>query len=482
MQKSKKLAIAASVLAGVCVLTFAVSNYQQKSEEIKESGETILSIAADDVTSLSWNYDADTLKSETSSTSSDTYLSDVSGTQEFSFTKDDSWSYDADSEFPVSDEKIEELLSVFENFGAAFEIDNVEDYAQYGLDNPICTIKIATADNEYEITLGDISKMDSQRYISIGDGNVYLASVDPMDEFACTLKDVINGDKIPSFDTVSKITFTGDEDYSIDYDTEGVKSYNSSDVYFANVNGETIPLDSASVTSYLSTVSYMSLTDYVTYNATDEDIEKYGMNDPNLTISIDYKSADDDASGTFTISIARDPAETGEITDDNVNDVTAYAMVDGSKIIYKISGSTYQSLMKASVDDLRHKELFTADTDEMTEITATIDGTDYTLTSKGSGDDKKWYYNDNEADISDFTTALTALSADSFTSEKVSDKEEISLSIKLNNDYASEMTITLYRYDGSNCLAYVNDKPLAFVSRQLAVDLIEALNAIVLGS
>ncbi len=481
MQKSKKLAAAGVVLAGVCVLTFAVSNYQQKSEEIKESGETVLSIAADDVTALSWSYDADAINSETeSSSSSEDADNEVTGTQEFSFTKDESWSYDEDSEFPVSEEKINNLLSVFQDFSAAFEIDDVDDYDQYGLSDPICTINITTADKDYEIKVGDISKMDSQRYVSIDDGNVYLATVDPMESYACTLQGVIDGDVVPSFDTVSKITFTGDNDYSIEYNEDGGKSYNSSDVYFADSDGETIALDNTTVTSYLSTLSYMDLSEYATYTATEDDMATYGLDDPDLTISVDYTS-EDDTTGTFTMSIARDPSETEEITDDNVDDVNAYAMVDGSKIIYKISGSTYRTLMASSTDDLRHKDIYTADTDDMTEITASIDGTEYTITSKGSGDDKKWYCSDNEVDLTDFTSALTALSADSFTNESAADKEELSLTIKLDNDYSSEISIALYRYDGTNCLVYVNDEPTAFVSRELAVDLEEAVNAIVLG-
>lgn len=495
MQKSKKLAAAAIVLAGVCVLTFAVSNYQKKSEDIKESGETILAIASGDVTSLSWSYNADTLKSQATSapsSSSSSYsssessistnLSDVSGTQNFSFTKDNTWEYDEDADFPVSEEKIEDLLSTFENLGAAFEIDDVDDYSQYGLSDPACTIKIGTDDNEYEIKIGDISKMDNQRYISIGDGNVYLAASDPMEKFACTLKNVIDSDTIPTFSTISNMEFTGDVDYNIEYNSDSMQSYNSSDVYYANTGDAEIPLDSSNVSSYLDTVSYMSLSDYVTYNASEDEIKRYGLDSPDLSISIDYKSAQDNTSGTFKISIARDPEQTDEITDDNVNDVNAYAMVDGSKIIYKISGTTYRALMKASTDDLRHKELYTADTDDMTEITATIDGTDYTFTSKGSGDSKKWYYGEKEIDITKFTTALTALSASSFTTDTASDKEEISLTIKLDNDYKSEISIALYRYDGDKCLAYINDEPVAYVTRQLAVNLTEAVNSIVLSN
>lgn len=41
--------------------------------------------------------------------------------------------------------------------------------------------------------------MDSQRYVSIGDGNVYLAVNDPMDYFDVTLSDMILNDETALF-------------------------------------------------------------------------------------------------------------------------------------------------------------------------------------------------------------------------------------------------------------------------------------------
>ena len=41
--------------------------------------------------------------------------------------------------------------------------------------------------------------------------------------------------------------------------------------------------------------------------------------------------------------------------------------------------------------------------------------------------------------------------------------------------------MTLYQYDGENCLAQLDGTTLGFVSRSLVVDLTEAVNAITLG-
>ena len=41
--------------------------------------------------------------------------------------------------------------------------------------------------------------------------------------------------------------------------------------------------------------------------------------------------------------------------------------------------------------------------------------------------------------------------------------------------------MTIYQYDGDNCLVQLDGTTLGFVSRSLVVDLTEAVNAIALG-
>ena len=121
MKRAKRLYTLLGILAVVSVLTFCVLNYQEKQEEIKASGEVVLSIDPEEVTAFSWEYEA---------------------LDPLSFHKDESWTYDEDSTFPVDEGQITSLLEQFRNFSAAFIIEDVTDYGQYGLDDPICTIHI----------------------------------------------------------------------------------------------------------------------------------------------------------------------------------------------------------------------------------------------------------------------------------------------------------------------------------------------------
>ena len=71
--------------------------------------------------------------------------------------------------------------------------------------------------------------------------------------------------------------------------------------------------------------------------------------------------------------------------------------------------------------------------------------------------------------------------AGSFTDEEAAQKEELSITLYLDNGAFPQTTIKLYRYDGSTCLATVDGKSVALVPRSRTVNLIEAVNAIVPG-
>lgn len=471
MRKATKLYALLGVLLVVCIAAFAVSRYEEKKEQIKNSGEVILEIPTDSVTALSWTNESGT----------------------FSFTKDETWVYDEDNAFPVDEEKINDLLEQFTSLAAAFAIDDVEDFAQYGLDEPICTIHITAGEESYTVELGDFSKMDEQRYVSIGDGKVYLVSHDPLDEFGAVLRDMILDDTIPEFDTAKQIAFTGSENYTISYDEE-TKSICADDVYFTDGK----PLDTAVITEWLTSLHELDLTNYVSYNVTDEELETFGLDEPALAITLDYSSSDEDGnetdSGTLVLHLSQNPEELAAYEEaianeeDVLPDVTCYARVGESQIVYQITQSEYDTLTDVSYDALRHQKVFTADFDTVTSIDVTLEDENYTFicTPPEDADDTDtegtWTYQGVEFDIFDFSYALRALSATSFTDEAPTGQEEISLTLHLDNEEFPTFTLTLYRLDGESCIACVDGESVAFVSRDKAVDLIEAVRAVTLGA
>ena len=584
-KRMKRLAVLFGIFVVACGITIGVVKYEEKKEQIKNSDEIILQISPETVTALSWENETESL----------------------AFHKDGTWLYDADEAFSVDEDAINELLSLFEEFGVSFVIEDVEDFSQYGLDDPVCTIRIttteqledvktaeelaaeemeadeaeggensetdeephadepassaaagdetsevgetsalseveetpgaeesvtgngdsgeeddqlleetntdqaieeetqadensATAGYTYEIRLGNFSVMDSQRYVSIGDGKVYLVSNDPLDLYDAVLSDMIDHDEIPSFESIADICFEGIENYEIVYEQESVNTYCPSDVYFAQIDGVSLPLDTDLTEEYVSNISLIALTNYVNYKVADGELVDYGLDTPELTVTIDYTYAGDGddeetISDTFVMHIGRNQeevkaaeeaaqkAEEEGNADYEPEDIPAYVRIGNSQIIYEISNSDYEKLVAVTYNDLRHKEVFTADFGDVYQVDISLEGVNYTLTSAAAEENAEetiWYYGEDELAISSFQSALANLNAVEFTDEAPSEKEEISLTVYLNNENHPQVEIHLYRYDGNNCLAEVDGEPFALIARSEVVELMEAVNAIVL--
>lgn len=510
MHRSKRLLILVGVLAVVCAAAFLATRVQEQQEQVEASGETVLAIDAGNVASLAW----------------------TSGEAEYAFHKDGTWIYDADEAFPVSAEALEELLAPFSSFNAAFVIRDVTDYAQYGLEEPECTIEIGTADASYTIALGDMSAMDDQRYVSIGDGNVYLAVSDPMDAFAVELSDLIDNDEIPQMDTVTALSLTGAVEESIAYVEAGGPSYSDEDVYFLQSGEESLPLDTDLVEDYLGGIRDLVLTDYATYNATEIELASFGLNDPALTVTVEYEqqaeAAEEGAepettAGTIALHIGRVEEEAeesaeetdaaAEETEESAEDAQEeaqyayYLRVGDSQIVYNLSDADGEALFAGSYDDLRHRQLFWGDFDDVAQATILLDNQTYTLTAQtaetaetgedadaaaGSAeptaaaaaeDDAEitWICNGETVDVTGIRDKLAALTAEAFTEEAPADQLEISLTLDLNDEDVPQVRIQLYRYDGASCLAVLDGEPAALVAREDVVDLMEAVRTLLLG-
>ena len=457
-KKSKKLLILGGVLAVACLITLLLLNMEQKREDIRESGETILEIPVTSVSELMWSSE---------------------GHSSFGFHKEgEEWKYDADLSFPVDADTINNMLVQFERLSATFTIEKPATLSDYGLDHPSAVISI-TADNEtYEIELGDFSTMDQQRYVSIGDENVYLVAQDPYPQFDVELTALIRHDELPYLDNVSTLKIAGAESYSITNQKQSNASYREDDRYFAEYQGESVPLDTNLVTSYLQNLSTTTLHEYMTYAATEEELKRFGLDQPELSVSATYEDEESGVEKTVTLHVSRDPQIPVDAADE---EITAYARVDESPILYKISFSDYENLMACSYNDLRHHQVLPVDFEKIEQIDVELDGQQYTFQNKENSDTTMFTYLDSEVDGIDVKNAMTALQALAFTDAPSEGITEIAMTLHLKDNEDSKIHISLDRFDGTHCLAVVDETSFALVDRVIVVNLIEAVHAIVLG-
>ena len=477
MTKKTRLLLLGGVLAVSVGAAAAMSLSKEAREDIRESGEVVFELPADEVTAVSW-----------------TYTDEAGEEVSLAFRRDgDSWIYDGDEAFPVDGEKIGELLDRFAELRAAFAIEDVTDTAQYGLEDPVCAIGLTAGDTDYEIRVGNFSELDSQRYLTFGDGTVYLVDEDPMDVYAAALDDFLLGDDIPAFPEVESIAFTGAEEQIILREEDG-GSYREEDIYYL----DGAPLDTDRVEDYLTHLTALSLTDYATYKAAGADLASYGLDDPELTAAVTYKDLETEETVTVTVAVSRAPAdretpwsevaealeaaeESGEIS--AYDEAIAYLRVGESAIVYEIGYDDLAEILACSYDDLRHTEVLPADFEHVESLTFTLDGETYTFTRTEAADGDEaaeWSFNDTEIDIADVEDALTSLAVSDFEGGPAG-AEEISLTAVLDLEGNPEVSVTLCRADGETCIARVDGEQGGSVSRSQAVALMEAVNAIVLG-
>ena len=157
-------------------------------------------------------------------------------------------------------------------------------------------------------------------------------------------------------------------------------------------------------TSFVTYIAALALGDYYTYDAAEADLAETGLDEPELTVTIDYpESGEEDAETlTFTISFSRSAAD--KLTDwDEVlaaleaeeeasdargerrsprtltpSPTCAWARAPSST---RSSYDTFKALMACSYDDLRHTEIFPAEVEDVTALSVTLDGGTYEFTT-----------------------------------------------------------------------------------------------------
>lgn len=112
-------------------------------------------------------------------------LSWVSGEETICFDLSaENWVLQSDASYQLSKLSKNDILKAISEIRTRKIIDDPGDLAQYGLEQPVCTI---TADDTI-ICIGDKTAVGAQRYLSIGDGKVYTVTETILYPFTRTLE------------------------------------------------------------------------------------------------------------------------------------------------------------------------------------------------------------------------------------------------------------------------------------------------------
>ena len=267
MKRGKKLLLLTLVLVVVAGAALAALKFMPDEEVEETESISVLTLDAESITGLAWSY----------------------GDESLSFVCDGSvWSYSEDADFPLDTSYMSAMTSAVSDISAEKVIEEASDLAEYGLDEPVCSITV-TAEAETTIDIGDETSLDGLRYVSIGDGNVYLVSSDLLTNFSYGLYDLVAKETLPDmseFESFSVERASGT--LVIDYLEGSDLAYTDRYTYFAEDGDGWLSLDSELAENFVSQITGLTWGDCVDYKADLKTLGNYGLDSPAVTVTVNY--------------------------------------------------------------------------------------------------------------------------------------------------------------------------------------------------
>lgn len=475
MKRGKTLIGLLLVLA---VLLGATAIAQKLNPElnVEETEEvTLLELDTEAVTNLSWSYEDETVALTHG---------------------EEGWAYEADSSFPLQQSRPDSMVSTLASLSVDKMIETPAELSEYGLDEPVCTIQV-TAGEETEILVGGENSMDGGRYVSIGDGKVYLVEDSLLDVFSGGLYDLVEKEKLPNLTRLKGVTIDG-ETVSLElcYLEDSGLAYSDEYTWFLREGETYLTLDPERTDSLLEHLQGLYWGACVDYKADEAALAEYGLDTPAVTVTADY---------TETVQV-----ETGE-TDEDGNTVydteeregtfvleigdyegdSCYARIAGSQMVYLIDASVCDALLYTGYDALRPDDILRMDWDTVTAIDITLDGAEYHVErtveevtdDEGETSEETFYRLDGaELALEDVLDELLSMestgSQDGLTPQRES---VLRFRFYRNTDTFQEVELVFYRYHSASCLVELNGECRLFADRETVDGIADELEQLLSG-
>lgn len=189
MKKQKKQLLILLLLLVLCVLAFVLLQFYNKKQEEKEGeDQTISLIPAESEDILSFSYYCENERMEF-------------------YKEDDLWHYKKDPELVLDADKMQLLTEALTSVEATQSLEDPAELSEYGLETPVNTLTLATAQDQWIVYLGDRNGISGQYYLRAGgDKTVYLTDTDYNAVFQVSLDEVTgeteNEETVDSTETV----------------------------------------------------------------------------------------------------------------------------------------------------------------------------------------------------------------------------------------------------------------------------------------
>lgn len=472
MTRGKKLFVLLLALVILTGVTLLVAHLVPDEDEstAEDTSYIIFSLDPDQVTQLSWTYEDSTV----------------------TLTKDENsnWSYPDDEAFPLDASYPDAMVQALKEVSATKTIESPENLADYGLEEAACAISVTAGDSTYELRIGDETGLGGQRYLSLGDGNVYLVDADLLEDFSLGLYDIVSMESIPSMTDLTSVSIeTTSGTLTLDYLEDSGLAYSDQYTWFWNQDGEETPLDTDLAEDLVSTVTGLTWNACVDYQADEDSLGTYGLDIPAATITVEYTEStqvetnETDENGDPIYETQETPAtfvpELGDYDGD-----TCYARISGSSMVYRVDGTVADTLLAAQGEDLLPQDVVLMDWSDVTSVEINLDGTTYSLektvqeeTDEDGNTTETYVYqlDGQTVDITDALDSIQDLEVTGSDTDATPGTEELAFTFYQDKENFPTVTLVFSQYDSSSCLVTLNGESRLLVSRTDLLDLVDTL-------
>ena len=391
---------------------------------------------------------------------------------------------------------LESIANALDSVTAYRTIEGVDDLSQYGLDEPAAAVEVATQNGEYSLEIGDETAIGGQRYVSIGDGSVYLTDTSLLDAFSYELYDFVAEEEIPAMIALTAFTVESDNrDLELVYLEDSGLAYSDHYVWFQRDGEDYITLDTELTESFVGNITLLAWSQCVDYQADEAALAEYGLDEPAAVVTVDYVETtqvdsgltDEDGDPIYE-TLETDYTFVLEIG--NYDGEYCYARIAGSDMVYYIDATVADAMIYLSLDTLLPDDILMLDGDTVESVDITLDGETYHVEKtmeEITGEDGNpteqtvWTLDGVEIDFQSVLSALTSLTSTGSGSGLAPERsEEIRFLFHRNTDSFQTVTLAFYQYDSASCLVSLNGEARLFARREDVVSLVEEDNALVL--
>jgi hypothetical protein len=319
----------------IFVLLFIVyillKDHNEKSAEQAEnlSEKIIFDINADDIKELTFFVEKDELN----------FLK-----------KKEQWELKQDSDFPVDEEQMQVLTDALIDVKSSREIEDAKDLKEFGLLEPVNTIKVDTIqDNDsISITVGDTNAVtgDSYIYLNGKSDKVYMVDGDLATVFGGGLMNYAKETPYPT------ITGSNIIDIQMKYGEDGYqlkKNDDSSTGWYLGAQGksqEEVPVDT--VSAMQSAIAGLTYTNYYDYKC--DDLSKFGLDKPFAVLTVKYMSATEVEGEEASVEDEQAQSEVKIVIGKEDGDGNRYVQVNDSNEVHGIASESISMLLDVQDD------------------------------------------------------------------------------------------------------------------------------------